>query len=144
MEKQSFTKFWIIITAGFLLVGLIWLAWFLTIRTTEKDVLESYNQQQLLLLEGTAVGIEGLLGDLSTSLELLGELPKIQYFDENIARQELSRKLEELSPLGITDIGFLDAEGIAQIFVVDTAAEGIDYAWRSYFKEAQKSQIDNT
>ncbi|MCP4139812.1 MAG: hypothetical protein GY755_05895 [Chloroflexi bacterium] len=144
MEKQSFSKFWIIIAAGFLLVGVIWLAWFLTLQATERDVLESYNQQQLLLVEGTAVGIEGLFDDLSGSLGALREVAEIQYFDEDIARSELARKLDELSPLGITDIGFLDAEGTAQIFVIDTAAEGIDYAWRSYFKEAKESHVDNT
>jgi len=140
MEKQSFSKFWIIITVAFLLVGIISLAWYLTFQTTKKDILESYNQQQLLLVEGAAVGIKGLFDDLSASLSSLGELSEIQYFDEDIIRQELARKLEELSPLGITDIGLLDDQGIAQIFVVDTAAEGIDYSWRSYFKEAIESQ----
>ncbi len=143
MKKQSFSKFWIIITTGFLLVGVIWLAWFLSLQATEKDVLENYNQQQFLLVEGAAVGIEGLFADLSSSLGALGDVAGIQYFDEAIARQELARKQEELFSLGITDIGFLDAQGIAQVFVVDTAAEGIDYSWRSYFKEAQESQPEN-
>ncbi len=143
MEKQSFSKFWRIIAVGFLLVGIIWLAWFLTLQATENDVLENYNQQQLLLVEGAAVGIEGLFDDLAASLGALGEMADIQYFDEEVARSELARKLEELSPVGITDIGFLDADGIARAFVVDRETEGIDYSWRSYFKEAQTSQIDD-
>jgi signal transduction histidine kinase len=141
MEKRGFTKFWIIITAAFLLVGLILVAWFITLEATEKTILEKYNQQQLLLVEGTAVGIEGLINDLITNLGSLGELPEIQYFDEGAARVELARKLGELSPLGITDIGILDASGTASFFAVETDAEGIDYSWRSYFRDAQQSQF---
>jgi signal transduction histidine kinase len=141
MEKRGFTKFWIIITAAFLLVGLILVAWFITLEATEKTILEKYNQQQLLLVEGTAVGIEGLFNDLITNLGSLGELPEVQYFDEGAARVELARKLGELSPLGITDIGILDASGTASFFAVETDAEGIDYSWRSYFREAQQSQF---
>jgi len=143
MEKQNFSKFWLIITAAFLLVGIILLAWYLTFQATQKDILESYNQQQFLLVEGAAVGIEGLFDDLSASLASLGELAEIQYYDEAFTRQILARRLEELSPLGITDIGFLDSQGIAQVFVVDTDTEGIDYSWRSYFKEAQESQMED-
>jgi len=47
--KKSFTKFWIIITAAFLLVGLFLLAWFFTLEATEKDALARYNQQQLFV-----------------------------------------------------------------------------------------------
>ncbi len=144
MEKRSFTKFWVIITAAFVLVGLILGAWFITLEVTKKDILESYNQQQLALVEGTAVGIEGLFEDLAASLGSLGGLPEIQYFAEAAARQELARKLAELAPQGITDIGILDAGGVAHIFTVDTEAEGIDYSWRSYFKAAQATQPDET
>ena len=139
MEKRSFTKFWIIIATAFALVGLILVAWFLTLEATEKESLEKYNQQQLLLVEGTAVGIEGLFGDLVASLRVLGELPEVQYFEPEASRQELARKLEELTPLGITEIGILDVRGIAQFYAVDTEAEGIDYSWRSYFRAAQES-----
>ncbi len=145
MERQSFFKFWIIIAAAFLLVGLILVAWFITLEATEKEVLEKYNQQQLLLLEGIAVGIEGLFNDLATSLGSLVELSEIQYFDEDAARRELVRKLEELTSQGITDIGILDSNGIGRIFVVETDSEGTDYSWRSYFREAQQSQLgDNS
>lgn len=141
MKKQSFSKFWIIITVTILLAGLILLAWTLSLRATENDVLENYNQQQLLLVEGTAVGIEGLFEDISVGLGALADVAALQYFDEEIARDELAQKLDELSALGITDIAFLDADGIAKIFAVDTGAEGIDYSWRSYFKDAQASQV---
>lgn len=141
MEKRGFTKFWIIIAAAFLLVGIILVAWFITLEATEKSILEKYNQQQLLLVEGTAVGIEGLFDDLITNLGSLGELPEIQYFDEGAAREELARKLGELTPLGITDIGILDTSGTASFFAVETDAEGIDHSWRSYFRDAQQSQF---
>jgi hypothetical protein len=140
MEKSSFTKFWVIIITAFLLVGLILAAWFIILEATEKEGFEKYNQQQLLMIEGTAVGIEGLFSDLVTSLGSLGELPEIQYFEVNASRQALNRKLEELAPLGITEIGILDANGTAQFFTVDTEAEGIDYSWRSYFRTFQASQ----
>jgi len=142
MEKRSFAKFWIIITGAFLLVGLILVAWFITFAATKKDILEKYNQQQLLFIEGTAVGIKGLFSDLAASLGSLGELPEIQYFDDDAARPELARKLEELTPQGITEIMILDARGMARYFAVETEAEGIDYSWRSYFREVQQIQFD--
>jgi signal transduction histidine kinase len=145
MEKQSVAKFWIIITAAFFLVGLILVAWFITLESTEKEVLEKYNQQQLLLLEGTAVGVEGLFSDLAASLGSLGELAGLQYFHENDTRVELARKLEELTPLGITNIGILDRNGMGRFFTVGKESEGVDYSWRSYFKEAQQRQLgDNS
>ena len=39
MEKRSFAKFWIIITTAFLLVGLIVVAWFLSLEATKKESL---------------------------------------------------------------------------------------------------------
>ena len=142
MGKKSFTKFWIIITTAFLLVGLL-LVWFIILETAEKDALTSYNQQQLLLVESTAVGIEGFFDNLSVSLGELGLLPEIQYFDETITRQELARKLDELKPQGIIDIGILNAQGIATTFAVKTEAEGVDYSWRAYFRDAQENNVDN-
>ena len=143
MGKQSFAKFWVIVIAAFLLVGLIVMAWFITLEATEKESLEKYNQQQLLLVDGAAVGIEGLFTDLTTNISSLAELPEIQYFEEDAYRSELTRKLEEMAPQGITDIGLLDANGIAQAYVVDTGSEGIDFSWRSYFKTAQAIEPGN-
>jgi signal transduction histidine kinase len=137
MEKQGFAKFWIIITSAFLLVVLFLVAWYVSLEITEQDVLDKYNQQQLFLVSGTAGGIEGLFDDLASGLGSLGLLPEVQYFDEDSTRRELARKLEELRPQGITDIGILDADGTGWVFAVDNQAEGVDYSWRSYFKAAQ-------
>jgi signal transduction histidine kinase len=144
MEKRSFTKFWIIIATAFVFVGMILVAWFLTFAATKEDILEKYNQQQLLLVEGTAVGIEGLFNDLAVSLGSLGNLPHIQYFDEPVVRGELNRKLEEISPLGITDIMILDADGTARFNAIDIETEGIDFSWRSYFREALQRNFDDS
>ncbi len=143
MGRQSFTKFWIIITVAFLLVGLFLLAWFITLEATKKDALTRYNQQQQLLVEGTAVGIEGFFDNLSVSLGSLGLLPEIQYFDETLTRQELARKLDELKLQGIIDIGILNAQGVATTFAVKTEAEGVDYSWQAYIKDAQESNVDD-
>ena len=137
MKKQSFAKFWIIILTAFLLVGILVAVWYVTLEATKKENIEKYNQQQLLLVDGAAVGIEGLFADLSAGLSSLAELPEIQYRDSDAYHLELERKLEELAPQGVTDIGVLDINGIAQGFVVDSASEGINFSWRSYFKTAQ-------
>jgi len=137
MEKRSFTRFWLIIAGAFLLVVVIFITWFVSLQITRNEVLEKYNQQQLFLAEGTANGIEGLFDDLAASLRSLGTLPEIQSFDEQPTRSQLARKLDELAPLGITDIGILDAAGTARFFATERDLEGIDYSWRTYFKEAQ-------
>ena len=76
MKKHGFTKFWIIITAAFLLVGLFFTAWYITLEATEKEMLTRFNQQQFLLVAGTAIGVEGLFDDLSASLRALVLLPE--------------------------------------------------------------------
>ena len=55
----------------------------------------------------------------------------------------MNRKLEELAPLGITEIGILDASGVAQFYAVDTEAEGIDFSWQSNFRAAQASRQED-
>jgi len=143
MDNRGFTRFWIIITAAFVLAALFLGAWFISLKITETDVLEKYNQQQLFLVTGIAGGIEGLFDDLAASLGSLAMLPEIQYFDEASTRQELGRKLGELSPQGIIDIGILDANGVARIFAVQKEVEGIDYSWRSFYKLARDFSTSN-
>lgn len=143
MEKLGFTKFWLIITAVFLLVILFLIAWFVSLEATEQDVFDRYNQQQLLLVRGVAGSIEGLFDDLAAGLGSLASLPDIQYFNEPATRRELAQKLEELAPQGIADIGILDSDGIARFYAMEQQSEGVDYAWRSYFKIAREVSLDN-
>jgi len=143
MGKKSFIKFWIIITGAFLFVGLILTAWFITLKATEKDMLTRYNQQQFLVVAGTAIGIEGLFDDLAASMGALALQPEIQYFNQAQTRQALTQKLDQLKSQGITDIGILDANGVATSFAVKTEAKGIDYSWQAYFKAAQETDLDN-
>jgi signal transduction histidine kinase len=142
MGKRSFIKFWIIITGAFLLVGLF-LAGFFILEAREKDALTRFNQQQYLLVEDSAGGIEGFFDDLAVSLGALGLHPGIQKFDETITRQELARKLDELKPQGIIDIGILNGQGVATNFAVDTEVEGVDYSWSTYFRDVQEITVDN-
>jgi signal transduction histidine kinase len=138
MEKQLFTKFWIIIATAFLLVILFLAAWFISLEISATDLYETYNKQQLLLVTGAASGIEGLMDDLGTSLSTLAKREEIQYFVEIPSRRELAQKMLELSTQGLTDIGILDAGGTARYFAVDQGVEGINFAWRSYFKTTRE------
>lgn len=137
MHRGIFNRFWIIIGAAVLLVVLFLLAWFISLETTEKEALEQYNQQQLLLATGIAGSINALFDDLEASLGSLGLLPEIQYFDETNARLALARKQEELSLQGVSDIGILDANGVAKFHSAQRETEGVDLSWRSYFKTAR-------
>jgi len=141
MKKYGFTKFWIIIAAAILLVALFITAWFITLEATEKDMLTRYNQQQFLVVAGTAIGIEGLFDDLSASLGALAQQPDIQYFHQSHTRSALTQKLDELKSQGITDIGILDANGTATTFAVKTEAGGIDYSWQATFKATQENDL---
>ena len=142
MEKRIFIRFWIIIAGTTTLVVFFIVGWILSLRATESEVFERYNQQQSFLVNGTASGIEGLFEDLAAALISLGSQPEIQSGDGDSARIGLGRKLAELAPLGIADIGFLDSDGTARAFAVEKELEGIDYSWRSFFKEAQAASIE--
>lgn len=139
MDRQSFTRSWLIIGAAFFFVILILAAWFISLEATEQDALTRYNQQQLLVVEGTASGIKGMFSDLGIGLSSLVALSEIQYFDEETTRSEITRQSEQMRSFGVTDIGVLDADGTAKVFAVNSQLEGIDYSWREYFKEAQSS-----
>jgi len=136
MQSRIFTRFWIIITSASLLVLVFIAAWFVAMENAKQEMYEEYNQQQLFLVSGTAAGIEGLFDDLAAGLRTLGDLTVIQKFDEQSARREINRKMSELTPQGVVDIGILDGDGKARFFAVDRDKENFDYSWRSYFKKA--------
>ena len=138
MNFRSFTRFWVIIAVTATLVGLILASWFFSLRVTGEEVLESYSRQQLALVEGAAVGIEAYFDDLYVGLAELLQIPEVQYFDESAARPILEAQLEAFSSRGISEIGFIDADGTARLFVTRPELERIDYSWRSYFKEARR------
>lgn len=138
MEKHILSRFWIIITIAFSLVALFLVGWYFSIRASESDVFANFNQQQLFLVKGTAAGIEGLFDDLAASLRSFAAQPEIFTQDTTLIRQNLERKLGELSPLGVTDIALIAPDGRATVFAVDIELEGIDYSWRSFFKVARE------
>lgn len=133
---RSFTRFWIILAVTGLLVGLILSAWFLSLRVTQQEVLETYNLQQLALVEGAAVGIETVFDDLRTRLSAIALLPDVIDFDEAALRATFVAEFGELNASGISELGFLDEDGAARIFVARPDLERVDYSWRRYFKEA--------
>ena len=139
MDKPRFKNFWIVITAAVFLVVLFLAIWLISLEASAQDLYDTYNQQQLLLVNGATSGIEGLFDDLVTSLNTLAKRPEIQYFDEVATRRELSQKLEEMNSLGIGDIGILDSSGTARFFAVKKELEGINLAWRSYYKTVYES-----
>lgn len=141
MKKPYITKFWMIITLAFLLVGLFITAWLITLQAAEKDTLSRYNRQQYLVVAGTAIGVQGFFEDLSTGLVTLALLPEIQYFDQSRTRDALAQKLDELKSQGITDIGVLNIDGVGAAFAAKTEAEGIDYSWKTYFKTLRSNDL---
>jgi signal transduction histidine kinase len=142
MDRRIFTRFWIIIAVACSLVALFLIGWVISIRVSESEVFSNYNQQQLFVVTGTAAGIEGLFNDLTASLGSFAAQPDLFSQDPAFVRQALERKLGELAPLGITDIAWIASDGTARMFAVETALEGIDYSWRSFFKEIQQVPPD--
>jgi signal transduction histidine kinase len=143
MQGRSFTRFWIIIAIAALLVAVIITAWFISLANTDQEVISQYNQQQLVLVEGTAGSIEAFFDDLAAGLAAMGSDPALQTPEEQTTRDVLARRLDEMSPQGILDLGLLDAAGTAQFFANDTALEGVDFSWRGYFKEAEALDPDS-
>ena len=144
MRFRSFARFWSILAATGLLVGLILVSWFLSLRVTEREVFDSYNRQQLALVEGAAVGVEGAFVSLHSRLSDLARLSALRAFDEPAARTALENEFAELESGGISEVGFIDETGTAKIFIARPDLERVDYSWRRYFKEARSLAENET
>ncbi len=142
MKHLRFKEPWSIILIALLLVVVILILgnqWF---EAAEKAVFEEFNQRQLVLATEATRGIELYFETLAGGMRALGRIGGVQHLDEAPTRQALGRRFEELEPLGVNDIGVLDADGLLRYDVAGPEIEGVAFSWRRYYQEAK--EIDST
>ena len=120
-----------------LLVAIILILGDHSFKTTEKASFDEFNQRQLVLAREAASGIEIYFDHLAGAARTLGRIPEVQQFDEAQTRRELRRRFDELEPLGVNDIGVLDASGVLRYNVAAPQIEDTDFSWRTYYQEAK-------
>jgi hypothetical protein len=114
------------------------LSWGISFESTERAVFEEFNQRQLVLAAEATRGIELYFETLAGSMTALGRIAKVQQLAEGPTREELQHRFEELEPLGVNDIGVLDADGLLRYNVAAPEIEGVDFSWRKYYQETKE------
>jgi hypothetical protein len=138
VKHLRFKEPWGIILIALLLVVVILILgnqWF---ESTEKAVFKEFNQRQLVLATEATSGIELYFETLAGGMRALGRIPGVRHLDEAPTRQALGHRFEELEPLGVNDIGVLDADGLLRYNVAAPEIEGVDFSWRRYYQEAEE------
>jgi signal transduction histidine kinase len=129
---------WSVILIALLLVVVILILgnqWF---KSTEKATFDEFNQRQLVLATEATSGIELYFETLAGSMRALGRIAEVQHLVEAPTRRELQHRFEELEPLGVNDIGVLDADGRLRYNAAAPEIEGVDFSWREYYQEAKE------
>ena len=138
MKHKSFGGLGIIIIIAFLLVVVILILGNQSFKATERAAFGEFNQRQLVLARGAASGIELYFDTLAGDMRALGRIPEVQHLDEASTRREIEHTFDKLEPVGVNDIGVLDADGVLRYNVAAPQIEGTDFSWRRYYQEARE------
>ncbi|MBM4040389.1 MAG: hypothetical protein FJ290_17925 [Planctomycetes bacterium] len=106
-------------------------------KATEAATVEEFTLRQRVLAQEAARGIEFYFNTLTKALRPLALDPAVQALDEEAVRRDLKLKAQELGPLGVWDVGVIDAEGVLRFSATDSPIEGADFSSRHYFEEAK-------
>ena len=128
----------VIILMAILIVVVILILGNQSFKATEKAAFDEFNQRQLVLSTGAAGGIELYFENLAGDLRALARVPEIQRLDEAPTRRGIQHTFEKLEPLGVNDVGVLDADGVLKYNVAAQQIEGDDFSWRGYFQKAKE------
>jgi two-component system sensor histidine kinase UhpB len=142
--KKSPKGPWAIIMIALLLVAVILILGNQSFKATEKATFDEFNQRQLVLARGAAGGIELYFETLAGDVRALGRRPEVQHLDEAPTRREIQHTFDELEPLGVNDVGVLDANGVLRYNAVAPQIEGDDFSWRRYYQEAKRLTSSDT
>jgi signal transduction histidine kinase len=138
MESNSSKGLWAIIIIALGLVTVILVLGNQSFRATEKAAFDEFNQRQLVLARGAASGIELYFETLAGDLRALGRMPEVQHLEEALTRREIQHTFDKLEPLGVNDVGVLDADGLLRYNATAPQIEGQDFSWRRYYQETQQ------
>ncbi|MEE8185223.1 MAG: HD domain-containing phosphohydrolase [Thermodesulfobacteriota bacterium] len=137
-------KPWVIIAITFLLLTIIVVLGNQSFKATEEAIFDEFNQRQLVLAKEMTSGIKLYFESLAKDIRALGMISEVQRLDEVSTRREIQRRFNEVEPLGVNDIGVLDANGVVRYTVMAPQIEGSDFSWRRYYQKAKKMTHSDT
>ncbi len=128
---------WPVIIVAVLTVALVLVLGNQSFKATERAAVDEFNQRQLAQAREATSGIELYFETLARVMRALGKIPEIQLFQEYATRWEMVHEFDEIKPLGVNDIGVLDADGIMRYSVASLGTEGADFSGERYYQEAK-------
>jgi len=128
---------WVIIAVALVLVGVILVLGHQSFNATEQATLEEFGERQLALATEASHGIGQYFRILTMNLTPMAKEPAVVRLEEAATRHELKLKVEELKPLGVWDVGAIDAKGTLRYSGVGGPVEGADFSSRAYFQRAK-------
>jgi len=135
---------WVVVAVALALVAVFLVLGHQTFRAIERSATEEFNRRQLVLAREAAHGIALYFRTLAASLRPLALDPDVQKLTEASTRRDLKLKAGELKPLGIWDVGVLDAAGKLRYSATDPSVEGGDFSARRYFQQAKAATSSDT
>jgi DNA-binding NtrC family response regulator len=128
-----------------LLVALVLIVGYQSLKATEEACFNEFNQRQLFIAREAISRIELYFESLAGAMRSLARVPWVQHMDEIRTRKALAGQFFELEPFGVNDIAVLDAKGVVRYNVAARHLEGRDFSSRRCYQEAKDlAYTDNT
>jgi PAS domain S-box-containing protein len=134
----------LIVIINLLLVTVIFVAGYQSLKATEEATFNEFNQRQLVMARGAVGGIELYFRTLSEAMHAMARMDGVVGFDEITTRHVLALEIHELERLGVKDIGVLDADGVLRFSARAPHLEGGDFSQQSYYLRAKEmNSVEN-
>ena len=134
----------LIVIINLLLVAVIFVAGYQSLKATEEATFNEFNQRQLVMARGAVGGIELYFRTLSEAMHAMARMDGVVGFDEITTRHVLALEIHELERLGVKDIGVLDADGVLRFSARAPHLEGGDFSQQSYYLRAKEmNSVEN-
>jgi PAS domain S-box-containing protein len=134
----------LIVIINLLLVAVILVAGYQSLKATEEATFNEFNQRQLVMARGAVGGIELYFRTLSEAMHAMARMDGVVGFDEITTRHVLALEIHELERLGVKDIGVLDADGVLRFSARAPHLEGGDFSQQSYYLRAKEmNSVEN-
>ncbi|MCP4217802.1 MAG: hypothetical protein GY765_24385 [bacterium] len=127
--SRLFSLVILLVVVGILSLG------YTAFKKTEKTVYAHFNRQQQTMAVSSREGISSMIEHLAREMRGLRKYMNLEA--AHAPGQILQHVYNELKPLGVNDIGYLDKNGIVRLNVVAPALLGKNFSWRDYFKKAR-------
>jgi len=106
--------------------------------TTERAAFNEFNQRQLLLASSVAHEIQNYFNTLAVHLQEVVDIPQVQNLSEKFIREKLRHELDQLRPMKVENILFLDAKGVIRHDGLDSDFVGQEFFNQKYFYRVKR------